>query len=58
MLEIQLDEEAAKYMENFWTDIIVGDAILGAGFTTPAALGAAGAGAGGWVWTLGWAWAF
>jgi len=28
MLELQLEEESARYMEKFWTDILIGDALL------------------------------
>jgi RHS repeat-associated protein len=49
MLELQLEEESARYMEKFWTDILIGAAALGAGYSAPAALGGAGAGALGWL---------
>ncbi len=53
MLELQLEEESARYMEKFWTDILIGDALLGAGYSAPAVFG--GAGVGGWLGQLGWA---
>jgi hypothetical protein len=49
MTELQLDEESARYMEKFWTDILIGAAALGAGYSAPAALGGAGAGGLGWL---------
>ena len=49
MLELQLDEESARYMEKFWTDWLIGAAALGAGYSAPAALGGAGAGGLSWL---------
>lgn len=60
MLELQLEEESARLMEKFWTDILIGDALLGAGYSAPAVFGGAAAGAGagagawGWLGQLGW----
>ena len=53
LMELQLDEEAARYMEEFWRDILVGDGLVGI-VGTGGAFGVfegagAGAGAGGLV---------
>ena len=48
MLELQLEEESARYMEKFWTDFAIGGAAVVTVMTAPAALG--GAAAGGWSW--------
>ena len=49
MFEIQQDEQSARYMENFWTDILIGDVAIGTAGTAGALGwlegGAAGAGA-------------
>jgi hypothetical protein len=63
MTELMLEEESARLMEKFWTEILIGDALLGAGYSAPAVLGGATAGAGagastgawGWLGQLGWA---
>ena len=48
LTELELDAQAARYMEKFWTDILIGAAALGAGYSAPAALGGAGASGLGW----------
>lgn len=49
MFEIQQEENSARYMQNFWTDILIGDVALGVVGTAGALgwmeLGAAGGGA-------------
>lgn len=57
MLELELEEESARLLEDFWTDILIGDALAGAGYAAPeVVLGGAGA-EGGWAWLGRLAWA-
>jgi RHS repeat-associated protein len=48
MVELQLEEESARYMERFWTDFAIGGAAVVVVLTAPVSLG--GASAGGWAW--------